>query len=106
MYCRYLGVGLSYFAKLEKDELAEQEKENSGTEVEHNDDGDAKEEPIPDINDEDESQRTEEDIRFETLGNGFEVVKKFRICVISEYGHYSGTWLIDVCGAQNVRCHR
>jgi len=65
-----IGVGLSYFAKLEKDELAEQELDDADT------DADAKEEHVPDINDEDESQKTEQDLRFETLGNGFEVVKK------------------------------
>jgi len=75
-----IGVGLSYFAKLQKDEQAEQE--NSPSEVEQNGDGadDAKEAAdAPDINDdndEKESTPSEADIRFQTLGAGFEVVKK------------------------------
>jgi len=77
-----IGVGLSYFAKLQKDEQAEQQKESTPLEVEQNADGgdDAKDAAAdaPDINDEKESEPSdpEAEVRFQTLAAGFEVVKK------------------------------
>merc|ERR1712154_615719 len=61
-----IGVGLCYFAKLEKEK---NEKENSNTEIEHNN------ESIiwPEANE--EKEQTAESERFEVLSNGFLVVK-------------------------------
>eukprot|EP01083_Nonionella_stella_P265892 900114_1 len=75
-----IGVGLCYFAKLDKDKKTkEEEKENSGTEVEYNDDGTIATttiKPPPDNdNDNDNKEENEEEIRFDTLSSGFEVVK-------------------------------
>mmetsp|Transcript_2533 Transcript_2533/g.4100 ORF Transcript_2533/g.4100 Transcript_2533/m.4100 type:complete len:254 (-) Transcript_2533:147-908(-) len=88
-----IGVGLCYFAKLQKEKTATQEKEHSGTEVEYNDDGAQKPKQdivIPDHdeadNDNDDQKQTEEGKRFETLRLGFEVVKKM-FDVIDENGN-------------------
>lgn len=64
-----IGVGLCYFAKLQKDDLAEQAKEADANDVDDGADEQKDDEPAAD-------EPTEAEARFETLGAGFEVVKK------------------------------
>jgi len=72
-----IGVGVSYFAKLDKEKRAEEAKENSGTEVENA----AKDEVVApdgdaDADDAEEAKQSEAALRFENVGAGFAVVKR------------------------------
>jgi len=71
-----IGVGVSYFAKLDKEKSAEEAKENSGTEVE-NGAKDEVVEPEADVEDDaDETKQSEAAVRLENVGAGFAVVKR------------------------------
>merc|ERR1712228_220866 len=74
-----IGVGLCYFAKLEKEQNAKKsEKENSGTEIEYDNDGTVQQQNVilpDDMNESDEKEQSAENERFEVMASGFIVVK-------------------------------
>eukprot|EP01084_Bolivina_argentea_P238995 401589_1 len=69
-----IGVGLCYFAKLDKEQKAKGDNEDSNTEVEYNEDGTKKDDVLV-PQDNDDKKQSERELRFGILGEGFEVVK-------------------------------